>query len=227
MSGTLSGVRVVVLDVNDTLSDLAPMADRFEEVGAPGSLAAAWFAGVLRDGFALTAVGVKASFVDLAGDGLRRLLDPDELDRDVEAAVEHVMAGFGSLGVHPDVGPGLMALTSQGLRVVTLTNGAASVGQSLLDRAGLAGHVEAFLAVHDAGVWKPAAAAYQYALDRCGVRADEAVLAAAHPWDIDGAHRAGLHTAYVDRRGAPYPSAFSAPDLVVTGLDGLAPALAA
>ena len=224
-AATLPGVRLVVLDVNETLSDMSPMGNRFEEVGAPGHLAATWFACVLRDGFALTAVGVQASFAQLATDGLRRLLRGTALDRSVDDAIEHVMAGFLSLGVHPDVGPGLEALAGQGVRVVTLSNGSAAVGRSLLERAGLDGHVEAFLTVEDAGIWKPAAAAYRHALDHAGVGGDEAVLVAAHPWDVHGAHWAGLRTAYVDRGGAPYPSSFAEPDLVVTGLDRLAPAL--
>ena len=227
MAGTrLEGVRVAVLDVNETLSDMAPMRDRFEQVGAPAHLAATWFAGVLRDGFALTAVGAPASFARLGADGLRRLLDPPSLDRSVDDAVEHVMAGFMSLDVHPDVGPGLEALADKGIRVVTLSNGSAAVGRSLLERAGLDERVEAFLSVDDTGFWKPAPAAYRHALDHCGVRADEAVLVAVHPWDLDGAHRAGLRTAYVDRDGAPYPESFSPPDVMVAGLDGLAATLA-
>ena len=35
---------VVVFDVNETLSDLRPMAERFAAVGAPPGLAATWFA---------------------------------------------------------------------------------------------------------------------------------------------------------------------------------------
>jgi len=42
---------VVVFDVNETLSDMAPMAERFAEVGAPELAARLWFAVLLRDGF--------------------------------------------------------------------------------------------------------------------------------------------------------------------------------
>ena len=34
---------VIVFDVNETLSDMAPMASRFADVGAPGLLARVWF----------------------------------------------------------------------------------------------------------------------------------------------------------------------------------------
>ena len=47
---------LLVFDVNETLSDMSPMGQRFEDVGAPAHLATTWFAGLLRDGFALTAV---------------------------------------------------------------------------------------------------------------------------------------------------------------------------
>ena len=47
--------RVVVFDVNETLSDMTPLADRFADVGAPELLAKVWFASLLRDGFALAA----------------------------------------------------------------------------------------------------------------------------------------------------------------------------
>jgi len=52
---------VLLFDVNEMLSDMSPMAGRFEEVGAPGHLAKTWFAGLLRDGFALTVAGVGPS----------------------------------------------------------------------------------------------------------------------------------------------------------------------
>ncbi|MGI8900853.1 MAG: haloacid dehalogenase type II, partial [Nocardioides sp.] len=78
---------VIVFDVNETLSDMSPMRQVFEEVGAPGHLAATWFASVLRDGFALTVAGDCASFVDLGTAALRTLLDPVALDRDLDDAV--------------------------------------------------------------------------------------------------------------------------------------------
>jgi hypothetical protein len=38
-----------------------------------------------------------------------------------------------------------------------------------------------------------------YALSRCGVLAAEAMLVTVHPWDTDGARRAGLSAAWVNR----------------------------
>jgi len=213
---------LILFDVNETLSDLAPMAGHLEAVGAPGHLAKPWFASVLRDGIALAAVGATAPFADIAAATLRGLLattqTPDGLDR----AVEQVMEGFTHLAVHPDIAPGVEALGDAGVRLVTLSNGAASVAEGLLGRAGLAERFERFLSVEDAGIWKPAAGAYAYGLTESGVTADSAMLVAVHPWDIDGAGRAGLHTAWLNRDGATWPGHFRGPDVEIATLPALA-----
>ena len=53
------------------------------------------------------------------------------------------------------------------------------------------------------------------------------MLVAVHPWDIDGAARAGLATAWINRTGDPYPEYFRAPDIQVGSLTALADALSA
>ncbi|MEO7234085.1 MAG: haloacid dehalogenase type II [Lapillicoccus sp.] len=217
---------VIILDVNETLSDMAPIADRFADVGAPAHLAKAWFAGVLRDGFSLAAVGVNGSFAAIAAERLRVALVGETLNRGIEDAVQHVMEGFSGLPVHPDVPTGIRALADRGMRLVTFSNGSTSVAEALVDRAGIRGHFEALLSVEDAPLWKPAAAAYAYALERCAVTPTDAMLVAVHPWDIDGAARAGLATAWINRSGGPYPNHFVTPDLSVGSLTALADGLA-
>jgi 2-haloacid dehalogenase len=213
---------VLVFDVNETLSDMSSMGSRFEDVGAPAHTARTWFAALLRDGFALTAVGASEPFAGIAADVLRASLHGLPLNRSADDAVDHIMAGFAGLPVHPDVPEGIRALTSLGIRLVTLSNGSASVAESLFDRAGIRAGFEALLSVEQAGIWKPAAGAYAYALEQCGVDAVDAMLVAVHPWDIDGAARAGLATAWLDRAGGPYPGYFRAPDLKPRSLTELA-----
>ncbi|GAC1610145.1 MAG: haloacid dehalogenase type II [Mycobacteriales bacterium] len=223
----MTAATVVVFDVNETLSDLAPIAERFADVGLAPHLAPTWFASVLRDGFALAATGNQASFASIADGVLRALLTSAAPARDADEAVDHVLSGFMSLQVHPDVVPGVTALASAGLRLITLSNGATSVAEALLSGAGIRTSFERLLSVEDAEVWKPAAPSYAYAARQCAVSPADMLLVAVHPWDIDGAARAGLGTAWVNRTGGPYPPYFIAPDYTVTGLDDLARQLAA
>ncbi|HET6257754.1 MAG TPA: haloacid dehalogenase type II [Pseudonocardia sp.] len=216
---------VVVFDVNETLSDMAPMAARFAAVGAPEYLAKLWFASLLRDGFALTAAGAQERFSTLADGALRTVLAGVEMNRDADGAVDHILSGMRELPVHSDVPEGVRALRAAGLRLVTLSNGAASVADQLLSRAGLREEFEALLSVEQIGAWKPAPAPYAYAASTCGVDPGEMLLVAAHPWDIDGAARAGLATAWVNRSGTPYPAYSSPPTHTVAALDELPGAL--
>lgn len=208
---------LVVFDVNETLSDLSPLADRFAAAGASPMSAQLWFAAVLRDGFAFAVTGEYRSFSAVAEASLRAMGLGD--------SAEGIMSAFTSLDVHPDVAAGVQGLASAGHRLVTMSNGSASVAEALLGRAGLGDSFEMLLSVEDAGVWKPQRDAYHYALERAGARADEAVLVAVHPWDIHGAARAGLRTAWVDRTGSAYPDVFERPTWRVASLEELPAAL--
>lgn len=217
---------LLVFDVNETLSDMSPLAARFEDIGAPGHLAQIWFAELLRDGFALTVAGEAEPFSRLGAELLRVRLDGQDLDRDLEDAVKHVLAGFAELSVHPDVPEGLQELADLGVRLVTLSNGSAQVAQALLEGAGVRHLFERLLSVEDAGIWKPASGAYEYALAQCGVDAKDAALVAVHPWDTDGAARVGLGTAWINRTGGRYPGYFTKPDRSAVSLVDLARQLA-
>jgi 2-haloacid dehalogenase len=213
---------VLVFDVNETLSDLSPLAARFVEVGASASGAALWFASVLRDGFALTAAGENPSFSAVARELITAQLSEVQLNRSVQDAAAHIMHGFAHLEMHPDVAPGLEALHEAGFRLVTLSNGAASVADQLFTAAGVRDHFERLMSVTDAGAWKPTPTAYQYAAKTCETEPGDMLMVAVHPWDIHGASRAGLQTAWVNRSAGPYPASFLKPTITVSGLEELA-----
>ncbi len=198
---------VLVLDVNETLSDLEPMRDRFESVGLPTHSLDAWFAATLRDGFALTAAGTYAPFRDVAAGALRTVLSSHGIeDQQAIDAVDTVLSGFAQLPAHPDVASGLRRLHAAGIRLVTLTNGATAISDRMLDDAGVLPLLEHRLSVDAPQRWKPHPDAYRHAAQVCGVAPDRMALAAVHPWDVDGAQRAGLHGIWVDRRQNAVPA---------------------
>lgn len=205
-------VGVVVFDVNETLSDLEPLRALLVGGGAPSHLLETWFAGTLRDGFALAAVGGAAPFRQVGTDVLLGLLAgfPD-LAMAPQDLAAHLLDGFTELDVHPDVVAGLRLLREAGVRLATLTNGAASVSQALLDRAGVSDLFERQLTVEDAGHWKPHPAAYAWAAEQCGAAPREMLMVAVHPWDLHGAATAGMLTGWVNRNQTPYPAVFTAP----------------
>lgn len=203
-----------------------PWGACFSDVGAPAELAKLWFATLLRDGFALTASGDNGSFAAIGTVVLRGLLTGLELNRPLDAAVEHVMGGMTGLGVHPDVPEGIRALAAAGFRLITLSNGSAQIAGQLFSAAGIREAFESLLSVEDAPSWKPARASYDYAAAASGADPAAMLLVAVHPWDIHGAARAGLRTVWLNRTGGSYPGYFEAPEFTVTSLTELPATLA-
>lgn len=212
---------VVVFDVNETLSDMSSMGQRFADAGAPAHLAKQWFAALLRDGFALAATGDAAGFAGVGIELLTPLLAGAGV-ADPQETAQRLAGTVADLPLHPEVADGVRSLHAAGYRLVTLTNGSAKVAEKLFTAAGIRGEFEKLLSVEDAPAWKPHPSSYAYAAQACGTAPGEMLLVAVHPWDIHGASRAGLQTAWVNRDGAAYPSYFASPDVTVTSLDQLA-----
>lgn len=220
----MSRAHVIVFDVNETLSDMSPMAARFVEVGVPAELARLWFTALQRDGFALAATGNTARFADVGAETLAVFLASCGVPG-AEGAARRLVSSLAQLPLHPDVPEGIHALRAGGHRIVALTNGSARTTERLLTTAGIREEFEHLLSVEDAPAWKPHVSAYRYAAEHCGTSEDEMVLVGVHPWDIHGAARAGLRTAWVNRQHAAYPSYFVQPDITVASLADLAAAV--
>ncbi|MEX5234374.1 haloacid dehalogenase type II [Kocuria arenosa] len=218
---------VLVFDVNETLSDLGPLHHAFEELGAPGELAATWFASVLREGFALAVHGEAQPFSVLGQEVARALFTLHPPTGGVEHAVAHVLDAVQQLPVHADVPDGVRSLAEAGFRLTALTNGSAATADGLLERAGVRQHFEQVCSVEDAPCWKPASEAYTWASGAWGVPLEQMLMIAVHPWDLHGAARAGMRTAWIDRYGSPYPQYARTPDIRVSGVRELAARLKA
>jgi 2-haloacid dehalogenase len=219
VSETSARLALVLLDVNETLFPLRPVATRMAEVGLDGQLEL-WFTRILRDGFAAAAAGGFAGFRDLADHHLRELLRRQQLDA-TDAVVSHVLAGFDEVLPHPDVPSGLRRLGDAGVPAVALTNGSSELTRAFLDRGRLSDLVADVHDVSEVGRWKPAPEPYRFVLQRRGVAPAAAAMVAAHPWDLFGAASAGLITAWVDRDEASYPEVFGRPDVSAARFDDL------
>ena len=107
-------MRLVVLDVNETLFGLEPVASAFASVGLDPAHHELWFARVLRDGFAVALSGRLATFPDLARHHVRVLAEQRGLVLD-DDAVEQVLAAFARVEPHADVPAGLRRAREAGL----------------------------------------------------------------------------------------------------------------
>jgi 2-haloacid dehalogenase len=216
-------VATVVLDVNETLLDLAALDALFGDLlGADADRRAAdlrrlWFARVLHTSAVLTLLG---DWHDLGAIGRSVLEDLAEqagvtLAADAADRLGHALR---TLPAHPDVPAGLRRLADAGARRVALTNGGRATAEVQLAAAGLAPLLDDVVSVEAVRRFKPHQDVYRRCAEAAGATAGEAVLVAAHDWDCAGALRAGWRAAFVARPGQGYsrllpPPTWRAPDV--------------
>lgn len=102
---------------------------------------------------------------------------------------------------YPDAVPALTQLRSRGLKLVCVSNWDCSLGE-VLERCGLAAHLDAAVSSAEAGALKPDPAIFQAALALAGCSADEAVhVGDTREEDVEGAEAAGIRVLLLDREG--------------------------
>jgi 2-haloacid dehalogenase len=193
-------VRALVFDVFGTLVDWrSGVARAFRASGVAGDpeeLADAWRARY-------------RPILDEVNDGSRPWGDFDELHlatlgdllagRGVELPGEErqrLVDAWHRLDPWPDVRAGLETLRRERV-VAALSNGHVALLVDLARHGDL--RFDTLLSAELARAYKPAPEAYRTAARLLAVDADELMLVAAHPWDLEGARNAGLRTAFVDR----------------------------
>lgn len=213
---------VVVFDVLETLASLDPVAARLAGYGLDRSVLASWFMRLLRDGMAITAAGGYAGFAEVAASSLRAETRGALSDQQIT----EVVSGFAELTPQPDAAVAIRAAAEAGMRVFTLSNGAATNTRGFLDRAGVADVVEAVLSIDDVQVWKPSPAPYELAVRTASVPPHRVAMVAVHSWDLYGAGRVGLTTGWCPRLELAPTALFGAADVTADTLDGVVAALA-
>ena len=119
----------------------------------------------------------------------------------------------------PDVA-GATAALRRGHLVAGVSNGDLDALARLSNANGISWDVA--LSTGAVRTFKPAPAAYEYAIHTLSVDPGRTLFVAAHPWDLRAAAAHGFRTAYVARPGAERPSDDDRVDLAVDDLSALA-----
>src|SRR5919198_2770788 len=212
----------VAFDVIGAMFSLDAPRKALMSAGAPEDGLDLWFAESLRDAIALSHAGGYRPFREVLEAGLHRYASrlPSPPGRD---ALDGVMEAFGTLDPVAGVEDATARFVDAGWRLVTLTNGSEDSTRELLRRAGLEDRFTKVLSCDAVRRTKPHPEVYRLAQQGTD---GETWLVAAHGWDVAGAARAGLRTAWVSAVEGAYLSAYPepdvrAPDLVTAAGSGL------
>lgn len=222
MSQASTKPKVIVFDVNETLLDLETMRRSIgDALGGKDELTTLWFSTMLHHSLVTTVSGDYQDFGKIGVAALMMVAQNEGISITQEQAVIAIKTPLLSLPAHPDVKPGLAALKAKGYTLVSLTNSSNEGVQTQFANAGLTDFFEQRMSIEDIKVYKPDLRAYAWALKKLGIKPEDALMVAAHGWDVAGAKAAGMQTAFVARPGkALYPLA-PQPDYVVKDLNEL------
>jgi len=133
--------------------------------------------------------------------------------------VRELVSHIERLHPFPEVPAALERLRTH-YQLVVLSNGDPDMLETAKHHHGIAfDHV---ISVAAANAFKPHHATYTKAAEIAGVAMDQVLFVANHEFDCVGAKAAGMHTAFINRRGRPFGAWPHQPDIVVPGMGELA-----
>ena len=218
--------KLLIFDVNETLLDLSSMKESINKALDHEFAFSQWFAFMLQYSLVDTVTGNYHDFGTIGKAAMK--MTQEKLNRTIpDSKVSELLSMIKSLPPHPDIKPGLKKLKEAGYRMVTLTNSTHEAVTQQMKSAGLAEYFDELMSIESTRKYKPHPDTYQYAINKAGVKPAEAMLIAAHGWDITGALQAGLQAAFISREGqVQYPLA-PQPQLKGNTLTPIAEALSA
>lgn len=214
--------KIIFFDVNETLLDLEDLRSSVAiALDGRDDLLGLWFSTMLHHSLVDTATERFHTFGEIGVSALLMVAKSKGIELSEDEARTAIVTPLLSLPSHPDVKDGLARLKASGVTLVSLTNSSNRGVRTQFENAGLTEFFVRRLSVEDIEVYKPDLRTYRWALDQMGVKPEEAMLVAAHGWDIAGAKAVGLQATFIARPGKTiYPLAIE-PDYVVANLHEL------
>lgn len=210
--------KILFFDVNETLLDLTKMKESVgKALNGTEGLLPLWFTTMLQYSLVATVGNQNEDFGEIGAATLMMVAANNDIQLSLEEA-RKAISPITALPPHPEVKEALANLKEDGYRPVSLTNSSKAAVEKQFTNAGLLDFFEERLSIEDLGKYKPHADTYNWAVRKMGVKPNEAMLIAAHGWDVAGALWAGWRAAFVSRPGqqqyplAPSPE-IAAPDL--------------
>ncbi len=191
---------VIIFDVNETLLDMSPLKKKVNDLLNSDKGFQIWFGMLLQHSLVDNCTYNYHNFTAIADATINMAAKALEVEIE-ETDKKEALQSIKELSAYDDVPKGLRQLKENGFRLATLTNSPLDTLIAQLQNAKLTQYFEATLSIDSIKKYKPALETYKWAADQLQVNPSEAMLVAAHGWDIAGALQAGLQTGFIERKG--------------------------
>lgn len=157
-----------------------------------------WFNLFMEYCFVDTCITQFNTFTDIAKATMK--MTGKLLSREIEnQEIENVLELFKQLPLHDDVQEALSKLNDQGFQIAALTNSTEKIVIERMERTGLISYFKKVMSAEQVKKYKPDIKVYQWAAAQVNTPPGEIMMVSVHGWDIAGASKAGMRTAYIKR----------------------------
>jgi 2-haloacid dehalogenase len=211
--------KVLFFDVNETLLDLTQMKKQVgEALNGRDDLLSLWFTTMLQYSLVTSASGQYEHFGHIGAAALQMVGANNDIEISEKEAREVIVNALRGLPAHPEVKGALAQLKENGYKLVSFTNSSNEGVQKQFESAGLTEYFDERLSVEEIGKFKPFRETYDWGARKMGIKPNEAMLIAAHGWDVAGALWAGWRAAFIGRKGQQLFPLAPVPEIVESDL---------
>ena len=191
--------KAIFFDMNETLLNLSLLKGQFDKYFTDTYVMKYWFTKLLHSSTIMGIMDEYRNFGELADVALENVFFENKKPLSSKVKVE-ILGEFRKLPAYEDVRPALTKLNDTNIRIIAVSNSSLAMMKEQLKNAKIIDLFDSYYSVDDVEKYKPFKNIYHSAAKQEGLDTKDIVMVATHDWDLFGAKKAGLSTAYVKRK---------------------------
>jgi len=205
-------IKAVFFDMNETILNLSLLKENFAKSFDDDYVLKYWFTKLLHTSTVTGVMDDYKNFGELAAVVLENIFYESGKELTPEIKTD-ILGSFRKLPAYDDVAEALKLLRQNNIRTIAVSNSSLVMIQEQLANAGILDLFDAYYSVDLVNKYKPFKDIYLYAAREENIVPAEVVMVATHDWDLFGAKKAGLKTAYIERKKTIFNPYYLQPDI--------------
>ncbi|MBU3012699.1 haloacid dehalogenase type II [Polaribacter vadi] len=213
-------IKAVFFDMNETLLNLSLLKTQFYKHFNDKYVLKYWFTKLLYSSSIMGVMREYRNFGELADAALENLFFENNKILNAKTKAE-ILGEFKKLPAYKDVLPAINILRENNIRVIAVSNSSLEMMKEQLTNSGIIDKFDSYYSVDSVKKYKPFKDIYLSSAEQEGLKTENIIMIATHDWDLFGAKKAGLNTAYIKRKEEIYTPYYLQADFKDTNLKDL------
>ena len=221
MNNVITRPKVILLDMIETLLNIEGVKGIIsKQLGNRPELGDAWFSNMLLYSQVDSLTDNYHDFWKIACASFEMIAQSNHIQYDLNDIFD-LIKRINYAPAHPDVAEALTSLKANGYKLVTFTNSSKAGVYLQLSTNHIDQYIDQSISTDDIGYFKPHPHTYLTVTRMLQVDPQDCLMVASHGWDIAGAARVGMKTAFLHRNQYALYSLAPQPDFNEVDLKSL------